>query len=78
MEAIRQIVKVENNKISITLPENFTAKEVEVIILSSQDENYSIPQWQMDEVRERSKQYHKNPAIGLDFDEAMKEVENDL
>jgi hypothetical protein len=78
MEAIRQIVKVENNKISITLPENFTAKEVEVIILSSQDENYSIPQWQMDEVRERSKQYHKNPENVTDIDDFLKEIENEL
>jgi hypothetical protein len=78
MEAIRQIVKVKNNKITITLPENFSSEEVEVIILSSKDENYTIPQWQMDQVRERSNQYHKNPEIGLDFDEAMKEIENDL
>jgi hypothetical protein len=78
MEAIRQIVKVKNNKISITLPANFSAEEVEVIILSSQDENYSVPQWQMDQVRERSNQYHKNPEIELDFDAAMKEIENDL
>jgi len=78
MEAIRQIVKVKNNKISITLPEDFSADEVEVIILSSRNDNYSIPQWQMDQVRERSNQYHKNPDIGLDFDEAMKEIENDL
>lgn len=78
MEAIRQIVKVKNNKITITLPENFSSDEVEVIILSSSEENYSIPQWQIDEVRERSLQYHKNPKIGLDFDEAMKEIENDL
>lgn len=78
MEAIRQIVKVKNNKISITLPENFSADEVEVIILSSRNDEYSIPQWQMDQVAERSIRYHKNPEIGLDFDEAMKEIENDL
>ena len=36
MEAIRQIVKVKNNKIkSITLPENFNSDEVEVIILAN-------------------------------------------
>lgn len=78
MEAIRQIVKVKNNKISITLPENFSSEEVEVIILSKRDENYHIPQWQMDQVSDRSKRYHNNPETGLDFDEAMKEIENDL
>ena len=50
MEAIRQFVKVKNQKISITLPDNFTAEEVEVIILPKLD-LYEIPQWQIDEVR---------------------------
>lgn len=33
MEAIRPIVTVKNHRISITLPGDFTAEEVEVIIL---------------------------------------------
>ena len=78
MEAIRQIVKVKNNKISITLPENFSADEVEVIILSSRNDEYSIPQWQMDQVAERSKQYHKNPENATDIDDFLKEIENEL
>ena len=78
MEAIRQIVKVKNNKISITLPENFSADEVEVIILSSRNEEYTIPQWQMDQVRERSIAYHKNPENATDIDDFLKEMENEL
>ena len=78
MEAIRQIVKVKNNKITITLPENFSSDEVEVIILSSADENHSIPQWQMDEVRERSENYLKNPENVTDIDDFLKEIENEL
>ena len=78
MEAIRQIVKVKNNKITITLPENFSSDEVEVIILSSEDENLSIPQWQMDEVRERTEKYLKNPENVTDIDAFLKEIENDL
>lgn len=78
MEAIRQIVKVKNNKISITLPENFSADEVEVIILSKKDDNHTIPQWQMDQVRERSARYHKNPENVTDIDDFLKEIDNEL
>ncbi len=77
MEAIRQFVKVTNKKISITLPDNFTAEEVEVIILPKLD-LYEIPQWQIDEVRERTKEYIKNPEIALNFDDVLKEVEDGL
>jgi len=77
MEAIRKIVTVKNHQINITLPEDFYAEEVEVIILPKQDD-FEIPQWQIDEVRERSAAYLKNPSIGLDFDEAMKQIEDDL
>ena len=54
MEAIRQTVKVKNHKISITLPEDFNAEEVDVIIMPSQNIDVSIPQWQIDQVRERT------------------------
>mgnify|MGYP005633773477 CR=1 FL=1 len=37
-----------------------------------QNKEFNIPQWQMNQVRERSEEYHKNPSIGLDFDEAMR------
>ncbi len=77
MEAIRQTVKVENHKINITLPDGFNAEEVDVIILPASTK-YEIPQWQIDEVRERTIEYFKNPKIALDFDEVMKEIENGL
>jgi hypothetical protein len=78
MEAIRQTVTVKNHKISITLPDDFLSEEVDVIILPSQNSEFTIPQWQIDQVRKRSAEYHKNPSIGLDFDEAMKDIENEL
>jgi len=37
-----------------------------------------IPEWQMNEVRERLAEYKKNPKLGLDFDEAMDDIEKDL
>lgn len=38
MEAIRKIVTVKNHQINITLPEDFYADEVEVIILPKQND----------------------------------------
>ena len=78
MEAIRQFVKVENHQVTITLPEDFNAEEVEIIILAPNKKEYSIPQWQINEVRERTEEYFKNPNIALDFGTAMKELEDDL
>ena len=40
MEAIRQFVKVKDHQINITLPDDFFADEVEVIILAKQDDFY--------------------------------------
>lgn len=38
MQAIRQTVKVKNHSFKITLPDNFNAEEVEVIIFAKQDD----------------------------------------
>ncbi|WP_426091521.1 hypothetical protein [Flavobacterium sp. DSR3-2] len=77
MEAIRQIVKVKNHKISITLPDNFNANEVEVIILPKSN-NVEIPQWQMDQVRERTEKYLKNPSSAQDIDDFLKDIDGEL
>jgi len=77
MEAIRQTVKVKNHKIKITLPEDFNADEVDVIIMPSSVE-YKIPQWQIDEVRERTEKYLKNPESATNIDDFLKEIENEL
>jgi hypothetical protein len=77
MEAIRQTVKVVNHKINITLPDDFSAEEVDVIILPSSTKQ-DIPQWQIDEVRERTEKYLKNPESATDIDDFLKEIENEL
>ena len=77
MEAIRQIVKVKNHKISITLPDNFNADKVEVIILPKSN-NVEIPQWQMDQVRERTEKYLKNPSSAQDIDDFLKDIDGEL
>ncbi|HET8885830.1 MAG TPA: hypothetical protein VFM70_05700 [Salinimicrobium sp.] len=38
MKTIKQTVKVKNKKVSITLPDDFNDQEVEVIILSKEDD----------------------------------------
>ena len=77
MEAIRQTVKVKNHSFKITLPDNFNAEEVEVIIMPS-SKIYEIPQWQIDEVRNRHDKYLKNPENVTNIDDFLKELENEL
>lgn len=77
MEAIRQIISVKNHSITVILPDDFTADEVEVIILPVQNE-YKIPQWQIDQVRERTENYLKNPKDTTEIDDFLKEIENEL
>ena len=67
MEVIRRFVKVKNHQVNITLPEDFNAEEVEVIILPTSKE-YQIPQWQIDEVRERTENSLKNPSIEIEIE----------
>jgi hypothetical protein len=78
MEAIRQTVTVKNHKISITLPKDFMSQEVDVIILPSQNNDFTIPQWQMDQVRERTEKYLKNPENVTNIDDFLNEIENEL
>ncbi len=47
MEAIRQFIKVKNQKVNITLPDDFIADEVEVIILAKNEVNYQLSQDQI-------------------------------
>jgi hypothetical protein len=77
MEAIRQIVKVKNHKTSITLPDDFNADEVEVIILPK-SHTVEIPQWQVDQVRERTEKYLKNPSSAQDIDDFLKDIDDKL
>jgi hypothetical protein len=42
------------------------------------NENVDIPQWQMNEVRERLEEYDNKPTIGLNFNQAMDDIESEL
>ena len=63
MEAIREIVKVKNRQIIINLPDDFDADEVEVIVLKTIENE--IPQWHINEVRERTSRIFKKILISL-------------
>ncbi|OXA85016.1 hypothetical protein [Flavobacterium hercynium] len=78
MEAIRQIISVKNHSVTVILPDDFIADEVEVIILPVQNKEYQIPQWQVDQVRERTEKYLKNPKNVTNIDDFLKEIEDDL
>lgn len=64
MEAIRQFVKVKNHQINITLPESFTADEVEVIILSKSENDFQLSENQIklldDRANEPESEYIKS------------------
>ena len=42
------------------------------------ESTYEVPDWQKKIVMERSEEYLANPSIGLDFEKAMKEIEDEL
>ena len=41
-------------------------------------EQFDIPEWQVNEVRQRLDDYKKNPDQVLDFDKAMDDIERDF
>jgi hypothetical protein len=77
MDAIRQFVDVKNHSFQVSLPKNFKANRVEIIILPSEIED-DIPQWQKTESLRRLELYKKDPNSALDFDQVMDEIEKDL
>ncbi len=74
MQAIKQIVKVKNHKFSVTLPNDFTAETVEVIILASNQEN-NVPEWQQIESERRYNEYLKNPEIAISHEDFMAKID---
>ncbi|MBA3985566.1 MAG: hypothetical protein H0X63_03100 [Flavobacteriales bacterium] len=77
MEAIRKIVKVVDHQLHITLPSGFNAEEVEVIIFPATSE-FQIPQWQIDQVRERTDKYLKNPDSAIEMDDYFKQIDSEV
>ncbi len=65
MEPIRQIVKVVNHRIEITLPENFNFDEVEITILPTKNKQYKMDVEKLNYVEEPIANYETN--INQDF-----------
>jgi hypothetical protein len=40
--------------------------------------NIEVPEWHKGIVQERMENYRKNPSQAMDFDEAIREIENDM
>ncbi|MBC7439883.1 MAG: hypothetical protein H7250_07865 [Flavobacterium sp.] len=78
MQEFHQTVKVKNHVINITLPDHFDCDEVEVFVLKKEKNDFEIPQFQIDEVRERHEKYLKNPDNVISMNDFLKELENDL
>lgn len=76
MDAIRQFIEVKDHTFQVTLPENFNAKRVEVIILPSETED-DIPQWQKDIVLGRIETIKQNPDLLIDEEQFWKDLENE-
>lgn len=47
MVVIRQFAKVKNHQVNITLPEDFNAEEVEVIIFAKDETNFQLSEEQL-------------------------------
>lgn len=77
MNAIRQFIEVKNNSFEVTLPDGFSAKRVEVIILPDEREN-EISIKTKNRLDERLKHYEKNPLDVIDVDECMADLEKDF
>ena len=43
-----------------------------------EEEELEIPSWQLSELDNRVEEYRKNPTQTLDFNQAMKDIENDI
>lgn len=64
MEAIRQFAKVKNHQINITLPEDFMADEVEIIIIAKNENEFLLSDEQIklldDRLNEPESEYIKS------------------
>ncbi len=72
MDAIRQFIEVKNNSFNVILPKDFTAKNVEVIIMPTADD-FGIPEWHKKIVLERM----KNPQTPVDAFKMIDELEQE-
>ncbi|WP_166923650.1 hypothetical protein [Flavobacterium poyangense] len=78
MDAIRQFIEVKDHSFQVTLPNDFTANRVEVIILPLQNDTFELPESTQKILEERLEQYRKNPNDVSDFDQLLKELGDEI
>lgn len=61
-----------------TLPENFLERVWGYIDGLSEQIDLEIPEWQKNEVRERIKEYKRNPDSLIDMDDVFSEIDREL
>nr|WP_199162798.1 hypothetical protein [Elizabethkingia sp. ASV34] len=55
MNAIRQIIEVKDHQLNISLPQDFNADKVEIIILPADDTDFEISEQEKELIRQRLK-----------------------
>jgi hypothetical protein len=78
MNAIRQFIDVKNNSFQVTLPDNFNARRVEVIIFPNQEDDFELSQETKNRLDIRLDDYLQNPNDVQDFDELLDELERSI
>lgn len=78
MDAIRQFIDVKNHSFQVTLPDDFTARRVKVIILPLKEDNSELTEETQKMLDNRLEHYRKNPNDIHDFDELLDELENEI
>jgi predicted oxidoreductase (fatty acid repression mutant protein) len=78
MDAIRQFIDVKNHSFQVTLPADFNAQRVEVIILPSDNNQDQLTDETKKMLENRLEQFHKNTNDVHDFDQLLDELENEI
>ena len=78
MDAIRQFIEVKNQSFQVTLPDDFKASRVEVIILPSQNDISELLDETKIMLEQRLIQYYENPKDVADFDQLLEELNNEI
>ena len=78
MDYFRQIIDVKNNSFNVSLPNNFKAKKVEIIVLPSEEKDFKLSAETKKMLDERLEDYFNNKNDVEDFDKFLDELEREL
>ncbi len=66
MNAIRQFVEVKDHSFNVSLPKDFNAKSVEIIIIPNENEDFPLISEQQKRILEKALQQDKKSFISRD------------